>query len=188
MGIIKISDIYNETRTSKHGKKYTVRLVKGTKYGTDEAWEQPIFDNNKKLLAELDEFGKGDVANFVYKKNGNFYDVVSIEQPDPDMIAKIDSGEVEVPTKKSGGGYSGGTRGGGAKTSGGLTKEEWAEKDRLTNIRIAKAVALKAAVDVGKKTAKTITAFADELVPYLLDTGSDDTKDTGDDPLDPPVN
>jgi hypothetical protein len=190
MSVIRINSIYEETRTSKAGKKYGVTVVTGTKYGTDDDWEQPIFSNNKKMLRQLEEFGKGDVANFRYEKNDRGYnDLVAVETPNKELIAKIDSGEVTTFSKGGGGGKSSSnvSNGGGSDK---MSKAEWAEKDRLTNIRISKAVALKVAAD-NAKTGTIPTAlitFAEELMPWLLDTGNDGAVTVDpEDALSPPV-
>ena len=86
---------------------------------------------------------------------------------------------LEKPKSDYGGRKSGGGK--GAKSNG-LTKEEWAEKDRLTNIRIAKAVAIKVAAVAGKTTPKAIMDLADKLLPYLMNTDVGEKED----PLDPP--
>jgi hypothetical protein len=81
-----------------------------------------------------------------------------------------------------------GTKGsGGAKNNNGLSKEEWAEKDRKTNERIARAVALKGAIDNLKEgaTVKSIFKRADELLVYLTD-GAYAKKIDEDDGLNPP--
>lgn len=189
MTVARITGIYNETRTSKGGKEYQVRVVKGVKYGTEVDWEQPIFLNDKKILRKLEDYAKGDVANFKYEKKGNFFNLVDITDPDPEYLAKIDNGEVTEPRRQTGGSsYSGGSK---KTSSGGLTKEEWAEKDRVKTLAIAKAVALKAAVDNTKigTTAEALIEFAEQLIPWLLKTGGrkDERTDDGTDPLDPPV-
>jgi len=195
MSVIKINSIYEEQRIAKaSGKPYKVTVVTGTRYGSDETWEQPIFANNKRLLQQLAEFGKGDVANFKYEENGKFHDLVSIEIPDKALIDKIDSGDIDTPAKSQGGGnqnssYSGYKQGTG--TSNKMSKAEWAEKDRLTIIRIAKAVALKAAIDntkIGTK-AETVCAHAEEFLSYLMSTniGTTSIGVDKDDPLDPPT-
>jgi hypothetical protein len=170
MPVVKIESIKDRTRTSKKGKKYKVVEVQGTKYGTDENWSTDIFKNQEDLLESLEEFGPGELVNFKFTKNGNFYDLTELSEPDAEMLEKIDAGEFDAPKKTTGG-----TRKGGGST---MSKEEWAEKDRLTNIRIAKAVALKAAIDMGKKTTKTILAQAEEFLPYLLTTDDDVPFDT----------
>ena len=80
MSVIRIESIYDEQRTAKSGKKYGVTVVTGTRYGTDEKWEQPIFSNNKKILQQLAEFGKGDVANFKYEENGKFHQLFFVKR------------------------------------------------------------------------------------------------------------
>jgi hypothetical protein len=182
MPVIKISKIADRTKTSSRGKKYNVVEISGTKYGTDEEWSTNIFKNDTERLGMLEEFGPGDVANFKFTQNGNFWDLKEIVEPTEENL-EYASKEQGKPSGRASKATTGG------KQSGGMSKEEWAEKDRLTNIRIAKAVALKAAVDVGKKTTKTIIAMADELLPYLMDTSvaSDSPLQDPEDALDPPT-
>jgi hypothetical protein len=191
MSVIRIESIYDETRIAKgSGKPYKVTVVTGIKYGTDEEWQQPIFANDKSMLAKLSEFGKGDVANFKYEQNGKFFDLIDIQVPDKALIDKIDSGEVDVPTKSQGGGKKNSSSNGfNGSTNDKMSKAEWAEKDRLTNFRIAKAVALKAAVDNTKigTNAETLIGLSEELIPWLLNTSEASPLTEGDDPLDPPT-
>lgn len=165
MPVITISSIKDQTKTSKKGAKYKVTVLEGTKLGTEDHWSTDIFKNNTKVLEDLDEFGPGEVVNVKFKKSGDFFDIVAIEEPTEENLeyAKREASDVSKST-------GGAKKSFGGKKSSGMSKEEWAEKDRLTNIRISKAVALKAAIDntkVGTK-AKTIMAMADELLPYLL--------------------
>ena len=186
MSVIKIESIYKEKRTSKAGKSYGVVVVTGTKYGTGDSWEQPIFDNNKKVLSQLEEFGIGDVANFKYEKNKNFFDLVSIEVPTKELIKSIDEGDFKTKSKAGGGGKKSSNA---STNDSNMSKAEWAEKDRLTNIRIAKAVALKAAIDNSKIGTKVdeLLDVATTLIPWLLDTDIKPVVDTGDDGLEPPT-
>jgi hypothetical protein len=200
MGVIRISAIYDEQRTARgSGKPYSVRVVEGKKAGSDKDWMQPIFMNNKFLLDKLNQFGKGEYANFVYEKNTkngrDVFDLVDIREPDPEYVEKLESGEVvdsRVKTSSGGSGKSSSANKGGSS----LTKEEWAEKDRAKNMGIAKAVALKAAVELsaGKKgsvTTDELIDVANAFLPYLLDTeplAEAPPWDTdGDDPLAPPT-
>lgn len=191
MGVVKITSMYDEEREARSGKKYSVRVVKGVKYGTDESWEQPIFHNNKDLMRKIDNFGKGELANFKYEKNGKYYDVVDIVAPDAEIIEKIDSGEmIEKRAKPSGGGNKSSYASKG--NSSGMSKEEWAEKDRATNVRIAKSVAIKLACENTKvgTAPEALIEQAMAYVPWLLDASDPVTVgdiDTGADGLEPPV-
>ena len=190
MSVIKIESIYEEQRIAKQsGKPYKVTVVTGTKYGSGDSWEQPIFANNKSLLRQLSEFGKGDVANFKYEENGKYHDLISIEIPDKALIDKIDSGEVNTSAKSQGGSGKKTYSGGSNTSSDKMSKAEWAEKDRLTIIRIAKAVALKAAIDNTKVGTKPcdLMEMADEFLPYLMDMDLSTGSGSGGDPLDPPT-
>jgi len=192
--IITISSIKEKTKTSAKGKKYKVVEVVGTKWATEEEWSTAIFKNKTELLAMLEEFAPGDVANFKFDTSGKFPELTTIEEPTRENLAYA---EEKVENPQRGGSYQKKTTGGnsnaGGKTTGGsLSKAEWAEKDRLTNIRIAKAVALKAAIDNKKEgtALKTLIKMAEEIVPWLLDT---DINGMGSDPedaldsLEPPV-
>src|SRR5210317_38458 len=99
MGVIHITNIYDEQRTARGtGKPYMVRIVEGTKVGTNKEWMQPIFMNNNRLIDALAQFGKGEVANFVYEKqtrNGReFFDLADIREPDEDYLEKLKSEDV----------------------------------------------------------------------------------------------
>jgi hypothetical protein len=107
MPVIKISSIKDLTRTSAKGKKYKVTEVIGEKYGTGDEWKTDIFKNNTEVLEQLEEFGVGETANFEFKKNGNFYDLVAITTPSEENLEyakKNASAPSGGPAK--GGGYS----------------------------------------------------------------------------------
>ena len=183
MPVIKIDKIADRTKTSKKGKKYKVVSVEGTKYGSDEPWTTDIFANKNELLDMLNEFGPGDTANFKFVKSGNFYDLTEIVEPTEENLEY--AADHVNPTKKTTGGAKTSTGGGGG---GSMSKGEWAEKDRLTNIRISKAVAIKLACDNTKigTGVEALIKMAEELVPWLLDT---DINSLGapEDALDPPT-
>ena len=177
MPIIEISSVKEQTRTSGKGNKYKVVVVEGTKYGTNgEEWSTNIFKNQTDLLDMLDEFGPGEMANFKFKKNGKFWDLQTIEAPTEENLEYAAN-----PTPSSS------PNSGVKKSSNGMSKEEWAEKDRLTKESIARAVAVKLAMDNTKMGTKpdVIIKEAVEYLPYLL--GVDDSYDNPfGDPLDPP--
>ena len=188
--IITINSIKEKTKTSGQGKKYKVVEVIGTKWATDEEWTHNIFKNKTELLAMLEEFAPGDVANFKFDTSGKFPELTTIEEPTKENLEFAEE-KVENPyqgnqKKTTGGTPSAGKAGGGA---GSMSKGEWAEKDRLTNIRIAKAVALKAAIDNKKEgtALKTLIKMAEEIVPWLLDTDINGMGQHPEDALDPPV-
>ena len=186
--IITISKVAERTKTSKAGKKYKVVEVTGNKYITEEEWTTNIFKNKTDLLEMLDEFGPGDVANFKFVKDGKWPELSEIVEPTPDDLDHAKEQAENGDSYKKGGG-GGRKTSGGPSGGGGMSKEEWAEKDRLTNIRIAKAVALKAAIDNRKEgtTLKTIIKLADEIVPWLLDTDINHMGADPEDALDPPT-
>ena len=185
--IITISSIKEKTKTSAKGKKYKVVEVVGTKWATEEEWSTAIFKNKTELLAMLEEFAPGDVANFKFDTSGKFPELATIEEPTKENLAYAEE-KIKNPTsqKKTTGGTKSEASGGGG---GSMSKGEWAEKDRLTNIRIAKAVAVKLACDntkVGTDMGTLIT-MAEELIPWLLETDINHLGSDPEDALDPPV-
>jgi hypothetical protein len=136
----------------------------------------------------LEEFGPGDVANFKFVKDGKWPELNEIVEPSKEDLDA-------AKEKAEGGGYSGGggsrqTSGGPAKT-GGLSKEEWALKDKNTKESIARAVAIKLANDNTKvgATPASIVKQAVKFLPFLL--GEDeilfDKVPEPEDALDPPT-
>ena len=185
MPVIHIDKIADRTKTSAKGKKYKVVSVEGTKYGSDEPWTTDIFANKMELIDMLNEFGPGDTANFKFVKNGNFYDLSEIAEPTEENLKYAE--EHSNPTKQTTGGKSG--SGGSTTKSSAMSKSEWAEKDRLTNIRIAKAVAIKLACDNTKvgTNMDALIDMAEELVPWLLDTDINSMGADPEDALEPPT-
>lgn len=186
--IITLSKIAEQTKTSAKGKKYKVIHVEGEKWATNEAWSTDIFKNKTELLAMLDEFAVGDVANFKFDTSGRFPELTTIEEPTKENLAFAEEKAENPYPKKSTGGKapSGGSSSGGG---GSMSKAEWAEKDRLTNIRISKAVAIKVAVEAHKigTNLATLIPFAEELLPWLLDTDINHLGSDPEDALDPPI-
>ena len=190
--IITISSIKEKTKTSAKGKKYKVVEVVGTKWATEEEWSTAIFKNKTELLAMLEEFAPGDVANFKFDTSGKFPELSTIEEPTKENLEFAEE-KVENPyqgrQKKTTGGTGGAKSGGSGGGASAMSKGEWAEKDRLTNIRIAKAVALKAAIDNKKEgtALKTLIKMAEEIVPWLLDTDINGMGSDPEDALSPPT-
>jgi hypothetical protein len=141
---------------------YDAIEVTGKKLDDGKSWSKSFFANNDDLVNALDDFGIGEEVNVVMEKKGKFWNIKDFKEMTPEDYEQVDSGGSKKSAKKSTGGKSTGS-------SGGMTKEEWAEKDRKTAHRIAKSVALKAAVDNLKEgaTVKAIFKRADELLEYL---------------------
>jgi hypothetical protein len=192
MPVIQISKIADRTKTSKNGKKYKVVTVEGTKYGSEEAWTTDIFKNKTDLLDMLEEFGPGDTANFKFVKDGNFYELNEISEPTEENLEYAASQNQEgnkgsnPPKKKS---TTGGSR--QSATSEKMSKAEWAKKDADTKSSIARAVALKLAMEnTGLKTkTDVLVKMAAEYIPFLM--GEDEILFEGfkdpEDALDPPT-
>jgi hypothetical protein len=184
--IITISKIAERTKTSKAGKKYKVVEVTGNKWYTEEEWSTNIFKNKTDLLEMLEEFGPGDVANFKFVKDGKWPELSEIVEPSKE---DLDNAKEQA----EGGGYKKSTqsRSMGKSKSSGLTKEEWAAKDKAKEESIARAVAIKLANDntkVGTKP-ETMIEMAVEFLPFLLgeDEALFDAPASPEDALDPPV-
>ena len=187
MPVITITKIADQTKTSAKGKKYKVVHVEGTKYGSEEEWSTDIFKNDTAVLDQLEDFGPGELANFKFKKNGNFWDLKTIEEPSEENLEYAANGPTQEHTSKK-------TTGGMGKPAGnkpGMSKEEWAAKDQATKESIARAVAIKLACDntkIGAPVAAIIKQ-AVKYIPFLM--GEDEILFEGfkdpEDALDPPT-
>jgi hypothetical protein len=171
-------------KTAKLGASDAIRVYGERTDGTE--WSRAFFANETDVAASLEEFGIGEWVKVKLvrdPKNAKYWNIkgfAAATEEDRNSEAKKPN-EYRSKGTSSGSktsGTSSGSNGGG----GSLTKAEWAEKNRKTEMSIAKAVAVKSAVAAGKTTKAAIIKLADELLPYLLDTSP-----VGDsDPLDPP--
>lgn len=183
--IITISKIAEQTKTSKKGNKYKVVRVEGNKWASEEEWGTDIFKNATDLLDQLDEFGPGDVANFKYDTSGKWPELKTIEEPTTEELDKATETHENGGYKKDGGGRQMGKGGGGT-----MSKEEWAAKDLKKEHSIARAVAIKLAMENTKvgATPASIIKQAVKYMPFLL--GEDeilfDKVKSPEDALDPP--
>jgi hypothetical protein len=177
--IIKITEI---NRNAKLGT-YDAVEVRGTKLdGRD--WFRKYFADNQELNDQLGYFGVGETINVGLEQKGKNWNIISFgEATQKEIDAELKKQEEYKNRGTSHGSSTGATSSGSSGKGSSLSKAEWAEKDRVTAISIAKAVGIKAAARAGKTTAKSMIKLADELLPYLLDT-SPFTSDN--DPLDPP--
>ncbi len=149
---------------------WTAYKIVGLKLEDGSPWESSnIFDNqyNSDLLAELKNLEAGEQYAIKHKKNAQGYWAVT------------GIGEVEDkprPSKPTSG--RGGSSGSSSKKSNGdtMSKEEWAEKNRVDATRIAKSVALKIANENTKTGTKpaTLIEMAAPLVPWLLEVNDVD--------------
>lgn len=173
--IIKLEKINNTQIGNSDGKE-----VVGTKLD-GEQWARSFFANNDKLQNELGNFGIGEMVNVQLTQKGKFWNITGFSAPSDDDIAN-EKAKIEErggnPTRRPAQAAGGSTS--TSKKADGMSKAEWAEKNRVDALAIARAVALKAAVESLKEgsAAKAILKRADELLPFL-------TGDTGD-PLAPP--
>lgn len=156
--------------------------VTGTKIDGSGDWKGSFYSSDTQLQEELSEFGKGDTVNVRMEKNARgYWDVKHFEEADADLIEKIKGKGSGSPKQ-----YGGGSQSHVVAKSGGMSKEEWAAKDKATKESIARAVAVKLANDNTKLGTKTsaIIDMATEFLPFLLDEEEDLNADA--DPLDPP--
>jgi hypothetical protein len=159
----------------------------GTKAKDGKTWTGRFFDNQDELVQQLASFGVGDKCNVrmvknVAKNGQEFWNVGALEQPSSEDLA---AEKFKAPAKSKGGGGGNGDK---------MTKEEWAEKNRIDSIRIAKSVAAKlvAAYCANKDiSTENMIEEARKWVPWLLDTELPtpplrELMDAGD-PLEPPA-
>lgn len=164
-----------------NGETWKAYIIHGTKMDDGDSFKSSnVFDNkhNQKVINIIRTLETGDKVDVVHVKNGRFWNIT-------DIIA-LNGNEPTAPPKNMRGK---GTKSGTGKGGDSMSKEEWAEKNRVDRLSIAKSVALKAAVEAGKTTPKAAIKFADEIIPWLIDVegGVAEPVDDGSDPLDPPA-
>ena len=180
---IKLTKIDNDAEISG----YDAIEVTGKQLDNGKMWSKSFFANNGNLVGALDDFGVGEDVNVVMEKKGKFWNIKDFKEMTDADYEQVGGGGSK---KRSTGGSGKGSTGSPAKSnakSNGMSKEEWAEKDRKTRMSIAKSVALKEAVNNLKEgaTAAAVLKRANEYLPYLLDL--DDSPFVEDkDALDPP--
>lgn len=186
MPIIKLTGVY----TDKLGQSAAKR-IEGTRIDNGAEWSKKFFADNKELMFQLEEFGVGDIINVKVQqgKNPMHWNIIGFYAVDEEYANKIKGTGAPTgnPTAKRR--SSSPSPSPSKSSSSGMSKEEWAEKDRATQVRIAKAVAIKLACDnskVGTAPEKLIEE-ANAYIPWLLDSSDPVPSVTGDDPLDPPV-
>jgi len=159
--------------------------VTGKRLDSGKTWSKAFFANNDVLENKLNDFTIGEDVNVVLKqgkKNKKFWNIVDFKE-----VTEEEREMAKTPYDPSSSGKKTGS--GTSKRSGGsedkMTKAEWAEKDRLKSIAIAKAVGVKTAAMAGKTTPKAVMDFSDKILSYLLDTNLLIAGKDGD-PLSPP--
>jgi hypothetical protein len=177
----------------KDGSIWTAYKIHGSVLMSDnqrkagDLWKSTnIFDNEntKGVLAKLFALESGDKVDVKHAKTNTGWAIT-------DIVPTTDEEEKpSYPKRKSGGTQSQGRSASG--TSDAMSKAEWAAKNETDRIRIAKSVALKAAiagVKIGTKP-EAIVELAQAFMPFLTDDKlplSVNTLDDGTDPLDPPA-
>lgn len=150
-----------ETKDVLVGKYPALEIVVKKQDGSTKSYRILKFDKGL-VSAFQNDVAPGDVCNITFEENDKgFMNIVAVKKHDG-------------PAPSSSGSGKGST---GSHASGKLTNEEWAEIREDKAKAIARAVALKAAVDntkVGAK-AETLIAMAEELVPYLLGEDNNDS-------------
>ena len=160
---------------------YDAIEVTGKRLDDGKTWSKPFFANNNELINQLNDFSIGEEVNVMMeqnKKNKKFWNIVAFKE-------MTDADREKLANPQRGGGTTHSSK--GSAGSDKMTKAEWAEKDRVKTIAIARAVALKAAVENLKEgaPAKAIMKRADELLPYLFEENHIQGGDS--DSLDPPA-
>jgi hypothetical protein len=170
--------VEGEKQTGETWKAY---IIHGTKLENGEAFKSVnIFDNkhNQNIINKLRTLETGDKVDVKHVKNGRFWNIT-------DIIPT--NGDDPAPPQRTGNKTS---TGGGKKrnSSDSMSKEEWAEKNRVDSVRIAKSVALKAAVEAGNTTPAKAIKFAEGVLDWLIEVPEvPSSTNDGTDPLDPPA-
>lgn len=188
-----------ELNDAKLGK-FDAKQIEGTRIDNGEPWGKKFFANNRKLADELAEFGVGDNVNVKMVQEGKHWNIAGFTEVSEAMIEKVKAGGGgykggDTNTKPAAGGYTKASTGGGkAKGGDSMSKAEWAAKDRATKVSIARAVALKCAIDFiggkAKMDEDKLVASAAKFMPFLLDEAPKVDESPfvgGDDGLTPPV-
>jgi hypothetical protein len=83
--IVKISKLFEETKTSSGGKEYEVFTIEGTKKGfdgaPDEKWTKSLMPwKHAEFIETLRSIGVGGQALIKSRKEGKFWEIDSVEQ------------------------------------------------------------------------------------------------------------
>jgi hypothetical protein len=190
--LVKITEI-NDAKLGT----FDAKQIEGVRIDSGEPWGKKFFANNRKLADELAEFGVGDNVNVKMVQEGKHWNIAAFTEVSEAMIEKVKAGGGgykggDAAAKPAGGGYKASAGGGKAKGGDNMSKAEWAAKDLATKTSIARAVALKCAIDfVGGKAKMTegkLVESAKAFMPFLMDEKFDESPSVGgDDGLEPPV-
>jgi hypothetical protein len=157
---------------------HDAKKIMGTKVDDGEDWEKKIFANSKQLRDQLDKFGIGDYVVVKQVKQGKFWNITAFEAASPAL----------VESAKNSGGYTKPSGGGDYKKT--YTKKEPWVADPNKDGAIARAVALKAAVEIAtpKATVPAIIKNAKLFEVYLMDKKDEAEEDPQEDcdALNPP--
>lgn len=179
---IKFKEL-EKVQGEKNGKVWTAFKIHGVKLEDGSDWSSTnIFDNqyNEELLGKLEELEAGEKYAILHKKNDQGYWTVS-------GVGEVSEDKPSGPPKNMRGK---GTKSGTGKGGDTMSKEEWAAKNEVDRIRIAKSVALKAAVENTKvgHNPEGVVEMAQAFMPFLTDDALplDIPFDVGEDGLDAP--
>jgi hypothetical protein len=193
---IKFTEYQKMEGEKRDGSIWIAYKIHGTALESDntrkagDAWRSTnIFKqpDQEEVLSKLFALEAGDKVDVVHKKMKGGWGIVDIKPITEDDVRSAGNNPTRGYKKKAASGTDGGS---GNGKSDQMSKAEWAEKNRIDSIRIAKSVALKAAVENTKsgETAKNVLALADDFLPWLLDVEiGAPVADDGTDPLDPPA-
>jgi hypothetical protein len=179
----------NKITPDKIADQYPAVHIWGTRIDNGEEWDKMFFENNQKLQEQLSEFGIGDVINVRMVQKGKNWNIVSLEEADPDMVEAI-KGRGSDPIGGSPGAKPNATnvqKNSGRSSWNGRTGEAY---DRSASVYLAfdmiKATRTEAALHkfADEELAKMIIDWAEVLNDYIHD-GVNHYAVT-DDPLDPP--
>ena len=189
---IKLTGVYSDKLGSQDAKR-----VEGTRIDNGDEWSKKFFANNRELRTQLDDFGVGDNVDVQMVQDGKFWNIAAFNEIDPALVEQIagqgnkyDGGGGKPDGSPSTGPSVRSTATAGPSgSSDKMSKAEWAEKDKQTKLAIARAVAIKLAMDNTKVGTKpdTVIEEAFAYLPYLLGETVGGTDGEGGNPLDPPT-
>jgi hypothetical protein len=174
-----LTGVYSDKLGSQDAKR-----IEGTRIDNGDEWSKKFFANNRELRTQLDDFGVGDNVDVQMLQDGKFWNIAAFNEIDPALVEQI-AGQgnkydndpttttFQTPSEE-------GTKGGGKNptagvrrqvaTAGGtsdkMSKADWAAKDQATKESIARAVAVKLAVE-NTKVGTKVDAIINEAIQYL---------------------
>jgi hypothetical protein len=156
--IIKLTQIND----SKLGTKAAKEIV-GTKLEDDKEWKKKFFANQKDLRDQLEDCEVGDTINVTMKQDGDYWNIVKIQQATEDEIANA--------KKYAKGGGKSYTKEASARRADGGSRGD--DTNRSAGVYLAQQIIVACGASQGQSpeyVAAFCTQLADVyLTPYIKD-------------------